>query len=323
MREIRISGAVAGQRIDKYILKLLPGMTKNFSYKMYRKKNICLNGNKIGGNELLVEGDLIQIYFSDDTYDTFSVPKEEGVSEDRVGSIDIPLPRVIYEDDRLLVLNKEAGIFSQPDQRGVSINQQIEAHYRKMGTVLEQGFTPGVANRLDRNTSGVILSAKDLPTIQAINGLVMDHQVDKRYRTIVKGQVTEPRVLEGYLVKNSNRNRVSVNTHGEGDYIHTSIRPIRIGKAFTELEVTIKTGKPHQIRAHLASIGHPIVGDGKYGHKDINKTLRKDYGLKHQLLHARFYRFTGDDGLSRAYTEGFTATLPEIYRKVSEGLLGE
>lgn len=317
MRKITIDDNNAGQRIDKFILKVLPGMSKSFSYKMFRKKNITLNGKKINGSELLQAGDGIKVFFSDETYDKFSL----ATVQETVTCHQVPLPEIIYEDEHLLVINKAVGVFSQPDQRGIGINQQIMAYYEKNGTVLSEGFKPGVANRLDRNTSGVILSAKDLPTIQRINGLIMDRQVDKRYRTIVSGRITEPRILEGYLIKNSNRNRVAINSDGDGDYIHTSIVPLQTGGNFTELEVTIKTGKPHQIRAHLSSIGHPIIGDGKYGHKHVNKALRRDYGLKHQLLHAWFYRFSGNDAFSQSYANGFTAPLPEQYKTIAEGIL--
>ncbi len=318
MIEINITAENAGQRIDKFILKLLPGMSKSFSYKMYRKKNITLNKSKIKGSEILRNGDAIQIFFSDDTYKKFCENEDQ---DNVVKSMDtVPIPEVIFEDEHLLVINKSVGVFSQPDERGVGINQQIKAYYDKNCIILPEGFKPGVANRLDRNTSGVIISAKDIPTIQQINELIMSHQVKKIYRTIVKGQVLSEKVLEGYLEKKQTRNRVSINNQGQGAYIHTTIKPIRTNGDFTELEVQIQTGKPHQIRAHLAIIGHPIIGDGKYGHKDVNKMMRQEYNLRHQLLHAYYYKFEGESELSQRYHEGFTAVMSPLYESISKGL---
>lgn len=323
MKEITITQGNEGQRIDKFLMKLLPGMSKSFCYKMFRKKNVKLNGLKIQGDEHLKENDIIKVFFSDETYEKFSGPS---IKEDLA---EIALPEVVYEDACLLVLNKASGIFSQNDVKGVSITQQIEAYYRHKSEKLELGVKVGVSNRLDCNTSGIVLSGKTLPMIQAINNAIKNHDVQKLYRTIVVGEIQSPMTLKGYLVKDPSTNTVTIqneaykpsNDTDSASYIHTILRPLRSSSRYTELEVEIKTGKSHQIRAHLASIHHPIIGDAKYGDEKVNKQMRRDYGLRHQLLHAQSYQFLSKEPLFEAYTKPFTALIPELYYAIAKDVL--
>lgn len=315
MRLIEITANNQGQRVDKFMLKLLPGMSKAFCYKMFRKKNITLNGKKIKGSEILRERDSLKVFFTDATYEKFALPDATD------GAQEVPLPKVIFEDEHLLILNKEAGIFSQPDPRGVSIIEQIKAHHRAMGNALPEGFVPGVANRLDRNTSGIILSAKSQQAIQRLNHMVMAKEVDKAYRTIVLGDVKGPMDLKGYLKKSGSRNKVTLSQNPEdGDFIHTVITPLRGNGAYTELKVVIHTGKSHQIRAHLAGENHPIIGDGKYGDHLTNKAFRREQGLRHHLLHAYSYALKGEGEFADRYSEPFEAALPPLYKQIAEAL---
>lgn len=329
MKEIQIDAFNQGQRIDKFVLKLLPGMSKSFCFKMFRKKNIKLNGHKIQGNEILKSGDEIKVFFADETYDKFAGNIESTTSGLGDVKMDVPLPKIVFEDQHLIVINKAAGIFSQKDPKGVAVTDQIEAYYKSAHILLSTGVKIGVSNRLDRNTSGIILSGKTLPMTRAMNDAIKSHDVQKLYRTIVAGSIKQKIELKGYLKKDPISNKVSLINRddyvSDGDdiaFIHTIINPIRTNDAYTELEVEIKTGKPHQIRLHLSSIGHPIIGDTKYGDRNINQVLAKKYGLKHQLLHAYTYRFVVGDGLLEDYTKPFVATLPLIYKSISEDVFG-
>lgn len=334
MKSININNSNKGQRIDKFVLKLLPGLSKSFCYKMFRKKNIKLNGKRIQGNEILREGDRIEVFFSDDTYAKFAgeAAGEEGESGvgrgmhssgPIQGDREIPLPDKIFENDSVLVINKKTGIFSQNDPSGISVAQQIGAYYDSNGIRLAEGVRVGVSNRLDRNTTGIVLSGKTMPVIQAMNEAIKERKVQKLYRTIVSGILAEPVTLKGTLKKDGQDNRVSVGNQTEaGVAIHTEVRPVHLSEGYTEVEVELMTGKTHQIRAHLASIGHPVIGDAKYGDLEVNARMKKVYGLHHQLLHAYRYVFR-DRHMAEILGVGeFEAPLPELYVRIQKDLFG-
>ncbi|MDF1616353.1 RluA family pseudouridine synthase [Petrocella sp. FN5] len=315
MVEINITPQNQNQRIDKFILKVLPGMSKSFCYKMFRKKNITLNKKKISGQEICREGDSIQVYFTKETYNHFALKKPKNrFDEGRI--LD-----VVYEDDDLIVINKAAGILSQDDGSALSVVDQIRSHYEEKDLQMDTGFKVGVSNRLDRNTTGIILSAKSLTMAQMINRKIKNHEVTKLYRCIVVGKLDKEIELKDYIQKDHNHNKVRIDPEGEL-MIHTLVKPIRWNASFTELEIEIKTGKTHQIRVHLASIGHPIIGDNKYGNTHINHSLKQKYDINHQLLHAYSYQFIeGDIKLDNMrYYKPFIADYPDLYNTIAKAV---
>ncbi len=315
MIEINITPQNQHQRIDKFMLKVLPGMSKSFCYKMFRKKNITLNGEKISGHEICHEGDLIQVYFTQETYNHFASRIQEKRFESD-GVLD-----VVYEDNQLIVINKAIGVLSQNDGTALSVIDQIRSYYEEKNVQMDTGFRIGVSNRLDRNTTGIVLSAKSLPMAQIINHKIKNHEVVKLYKSIVFGKIDKDIELKDTIHKDHNNNKVSIDQDGE-IMIHTLIQPLRWNESFTEVEIEIKTGKTHQIRVHLASIGHPVIGDNKYGNIHLNKDFKRKYNLDHQLLHAYSYQFIeGDIPLdNERYYKPFIANNPDLYNTIAKAV---
>lgn len=298
MREIIITEKEAGQRMDKFLMKYLPLAPMSFFYKMLRKKNIVLNRKKAEGKEILKAGDSLQLFFSEETITSFQKKEEENsrkVNEYIEAYHRLKGIKVILENDNMIALYKPANILSQkaaPSDR--SINEWAIGYLIENGKISEDNlrvFKPSVVNRLDRNTSGLILVGASLRGSQLLSEAIQSHSLRKFYRTICFGKLKEESInLKGYLSKNEKTNKVTVETNGQGDYIETRIRKISDfeveGQVFSYLEIQLITGKSHQIRAHLSSIGHPIVGDGKYGNAKENEKWKKMLRLEGQMLHA-------------------------------------
>lgn len=316
MQEITIKRTDANQRLDKFLKKYFKEATGGFLYKMLRKKNITLNKKKADGTEMLCEGDRIFVFFSKETFDKM----RGGVSSDHEYARIYALSHeilILYEDNDILVLNKPAGMLSQKAKESdVSMNEYVLSYLMHSGALSEEDFRifrPSIANRLDRNTSGILLAGKNLPGQQMLSQQLASRDLVKKYRCVVKGQLKEAGHLIGYLKKDDKKNLVSINNFPvEGaKEIQTAYEPLVVGADATLLEVHLLTGRSHQIRAHLASIGHPLAGDPKYGDASWNAYLRKNYQIHTQLLHA--YSVTFLDGRT------FLCEEPAIYRKVVEG----
>ena len=313
MREIYISDNEANQRLDKFLAKLLNEAPKSFYYKMLRKKNIVLNGKKADGNEKLKQGDCVRLYLSEETFAKFSSAKEVVRPK---GSLEI-----LYEDKNVVFLNKPAGLLSQKAQKGdVSVVDYLITYLLDSHAISKEElklFSPSVCNRLDRNTSGIVAAGKSLTGLQTLSQWFRDRSVGKYYRCLVKGNLSEKQRICGYLRKNHQTNQVSVTDDPtEGSVkIETEYEPIARGKETTLLEVHLITGKTHQIRAHLSQIGHPILGDPKYGDLKLNKTLH----LQKQLLHAYRLELPKTTGaLSEIAGKTVIAPLPEHFKKVCQ-----
>lgn len=319
MQELHVTANEAGQRLDKLLAKFLNQAPKSFLYKMMRKKNIVLNGKKCTGNEKLKQGDSIKLFFSDETIEKFSAgtyvtPKKEKINM---------LP-IIYEDEQVLLMNKPVGVLSQKAKDSdvsaveILINYLIETN--QLSKEQFRTFHPSICNRLDRNTSGILVAGKTLPALQEMNCFFKERTIAKYYRCLVKGRVIKNEdYIKGYLVKDQKTNKVSITKKKteEGVPIETEYCVIQSNDEVSLLEVHLITGKTHQIRAHLASIGHPIIGDYKYGDKQINEMYRQEYGLKSQLLHAYRLEMPSSDG-SLAYLNDkkFVAELPDKFIKI-------
>lgn len=303
MREFQINSNEAGQRFDKYLKKLLVNAPNSFIYKMLRKKNITLNGKKADGTEKLSDGDAVKLFFSEETFEKFAGNESTASSYESLKGLKV-LP-VVYEDADVLIVNKPSGMLSQKAvSTDVSANEHILSYLIGKGELTEEmmrTFKPSVCNRLDRNTSGLLVAGKTLKSLQDMSQALKERTVQKYYRCIVKGEVREKSYIKGWLFKDERTNKVTIYSSKPQNAvtdkflpIETEYVPIWTKNGYSELEVHLITGRSHQIRAHLASIGHPIVGDVKYGDKKVNEHFRKELQVTSQMLHA--YRMVFEDG---------------------------
>lgn len=301
MKEFIIQKNEENQRFDKYLKKLLPNATTSFLYKMMRKKNIVINKKKVEGNEKLKAGDVVSIFLSDETFEKFHVNLEELKKEyDLLKSLTLKGLKIIYEDDEMIVVDKPYNMLSQKaSDKDLSANEYLLGYMINKGSLSfeeYQTFRPSVVNRLDRNTTGLLLFGKTLNALQQLGEGIRERSIEKYYRAVVAGELKEELELKGYLLKDEKTNKVSYyKEQVEGsDYIETGVKPIQSKNGLTLVEIHLVTGKTHQIRLHLSTIGHPILGDMKYGNEKINKKYYESHKVNHQLLHA--YRLEFPDG---------------------------
>ena len=343
MQSVIIGKNQAGQRLDKFLHKYLPLAGTGFLYKMLRKKNITLNGKKAQGSEILVLNDKVCCFFSEETFARFSgregkeasfshrqnILAEEGI----IAYHKLKGITVLYEDDDIILLNKPAGVLTQKaGAADVSLNEWLIGYLLAETPGMEEELTvfrPAVCNRLDRNTSGIVLCGKSLPGQQYLSKCIRERQIRKFYRTICVGMLEKQLKLEGYLYKDHVNNHVTVLQktqlrEADADFspICTIYSPLTATADYSLLEVELVTGKTHQIRAHLASIGHPLIGDFKYGLERENSRLREKCGLEHQLLHAIRVKFPeADSGPGRAISgKSIVAPCPGGFIRIKEML---
>ena len=333
MQEITIGKNEAGQRLDKFLGKYMNLAPKSFFYKMMRKKNITLNGKKCEGPEKLEEGDIVKLFLSDETIEKFSEIKIQKVETSHKEKLDI-----LYEDNDILLINKPSGMLSQKAKESdISLVEHLISYLLDSGAVTEESmrsFRPSVCNRLDRNTSGIVAAGKSLAGLQMLSEVFRDRSIHKYYQCVVVGEMKDSRTIDGWLLKDEATNKVRILSKTEADRyqkqignrtdqekplpIRTKYEPVATNGSCTLLKVTLLTGRSHQIRAHLASIGHPIIGDSKYGKG--NGTIEKKYHIRSQMLHSYRLEFPKLDG-PFAYLSGksYEAPLPKDFQIVLDG----
>lgn len=332
MKESIVGKNEAGQRFDKLLGKILNEAPAGFIYKMLRKKNIKLNQRKADGREILKEGDLIQIYLSDETFLKFHKDKKADLAEDAEAFRGQALSRsrILYQDTDIMIINKQAGLLSQKARpEDDSLNEQMLRYLLATQAMKKEQlvtFTPSVCNRLDRNTSGIVLAGISLAGSQMLSAMLKERTLHKYYLALVQGSIREAGGGRAYLLKDTRKNCVRI-CHEPKDgavMIETQYRPLYYNSEYTLLEVELITGKSHQIRAYLASLGHPILGDAKYGNRTENQSFRSRYGMQNQCLHAYRVEFPVLEGdWSHLSQKTWTAPLPEKYQSALEAIWGK
>lgn len=318
MREIIIDSANSNIRLDKYLFRYLSKAPSSFVYKMLRKKNITLNKAKCTGHEVLKAGDCICLFLSDDTIDKFSQAEHKELCSDNTESIN--KEDIVYEDDNILIYHKRVGLLSQKAQSSDISANEIVLNYLKQNASCDFSiYKPSVINRIDRNTEGIIIVAKTYVAANVLSKAIKDRTLRKFYYCIVKGKADDIGPVSAKLIKNESNNTVKIypENHPEGDLIKTAYRSVKYNGSYSLLEVELITGKSHQIRAHLAAMSHPILGDYKYGERKLNDSLKKQFGIDYQLLFAKRIVIPKLDG-ELEYLSGntFEMKLPKIYDEI-------
>ena len=302
MRIIKIGRNDAGQRLDKFLSKAVKGLPMSMMYKSIRTKKIKVNRKRTEQAYVLCEGDEIQLFIRDEFFDN---PEKDDGALSRI----TPKLNIVYEDDNIMLLNKRPGVLVHEDTDGGenTLIMHIKAYLWGKGEYdpdEEQSFAPALCNRIDRNTGGIVIAAKNAAALRDMNEKIKQGEIRKHYLCLVHGAPPKKSdIIKGYLKKNSKDNTVQVR-----DKYFEGAKDIMTGYTVLErrgdtslLEIELFTGRTHQIRAHMAHIGNPLVGDGKYG---VNRDDRQK-GFKYQALYAYKLIFpkTGRDN-SLSYLEG-------------------
>ena len=319
MQKFIVTNSESGQYLEKYIRKVLSDAPLSFIYKLFRKKDIKVNGHWQKEKYLLNEKDEVSIFITDSQLDEFKKKTKTQVSENIANWI-------VYEDKNILIINKPRGVIVQKDNSGsIALDEMVVSYLtnkKEYDPSKDLGYTPAPCHRLDRNTAGLIVFGKNIATLRYLSKIIQDKEkVVKKYLTLVVGEVNKNGEVNLPLLKNAKTGRVSVNS--EGKEAITQFKVVKKYNGFTLLEVKLLTGRTHQIRVHLASIGYPVVGDSKYGNYDIKKKKKKEYGFNNQFLISDYLEFKGlEEPLKylsgKSYSIDLPSELNELLLKIEE-----
>ena len=288
MREFTIGKNDAGQRLDRFVSKAMPLLPPALLQKYIRIKRIKCNGQRCQRDQRLQMGDVLQLYINDEF---FEQPREDNLFL----TLFQPKLDIVYEDENLMLLNKRPGLVVHADEteKVNTLINHVEAYLyqkREWNPKWENAFTPALCNRIDRNTGGIVIAAKNAETLRIINDKIRDREITKKYLCIALGRMDPPEGrLECFLLKDEGKKQVAVYHRPVpgGKTAVTLYRTLQVRDGLSLVEVELLTGRTHQIRASFADTGHPLLGDGKYGRGDVNRR----YGETRQALYSYYLRF--------------------------------
>ena len=318
MKSFTITKNDANQRLDKFITKVCPTLPQGLMYKYIRTKRIKINGKRGEISTRLAVGDIVDAYINDEFFVELA-PKYDFLSSPARLNI-------VYEDENILLADKEQGLIVHPDKNEYrdTLIGRIQHYLYDKGEYkpdAENSFKPALANRIDRNTGGIVIAAKNAEALRILCDKIKDREIDKRYLAIIHGVPKQKsRTLEGYLEKNEDKNKVYLSGKKTDSNltIKTKYTTLASKNNLSLIEVELITGRTHQIRAHMASIGHALLGDGKYGKLQNDKKQ----GFDKQALYSYklTFDFTTDGGILQ-YLNGKTFTVKKVW--FAEQLFGE
>ena len=310
MKELTVGKNDAGQRLDRFVGKSLPLLPPALLQKYIRLKRIKVNGQRAVRDQRLAQGDVLQLYINDEFFDK---PREENVFL----TLFKPSLDIVYEDENLMLLNKRPGLVVHADEteKVNTLINHIQAYLyqkREWNPRWENAFTPALCNRIDRNTGGIVLAAKNAETLRILNQKIRDREIGKFYLAVLHGRMSPPAgKLEGFLLKDEDKARVTVYRKPVpgGKSAATLYKTLKTADGLSLVECELLTGRTHQIRAQFAAAGHPLLGDGKYGRERDNKR----YGRAFQALYSYklVFSFSTDAGMLE-YLKGRAFTVEHV-----------
>ncbi|WP_160690657.1 RluA family pseudouridine synthase [Clostridium sp. C2-6-12] len=315
--KIEIGPNEAGQRLDKFLRKLLKDVPLSAIFKALRKKDIRVNGAKQNEKYFLQEGDLVEIKYIQS--------KKEDKTQKFI-KVDPKGLKIVYEDDNIIIVEKWINILVHSDSnegKEPTLTDYVLSYLNDKGDYVPENeltFTPAACNRLDRNTSGIVIFGKSFEGLKCINEAIREDEIKKYYYALAKGKVKDG-LYEAYILKNPDTNTSTVHDKevNNSKKIEMEISTVETNGAYSLLEINLITGRSHQIRAHLAHLGSPIIGDNKYGDKKLNSFFENKYGLNYQFLYAYKLNFRNINGkLNYLKNKTIAIALPPILKKIKQ-----
>ncbi|MCY6370856.1 RluA family pseudouridine synthase [Clostridium ganghwense] len=318
---IEIGTNEAGQRIDKFARKWLNDVPLGAIFKGLRKGDLRVNGKKVKQNYFLEEGDIVEAKYM--TSNTKPKTKEEKFQD-----VDYSGMKITYEDENMVIVEKWPGVLVHSDKKNgePTLTDYVLSYLHEKEEYIpekEVTFTPAPCNRLDRNTSGLVIFGKNYQSLKLLNEMIRERKIKKYYNALVKGKIKEGH-YEAYISKDQDNNlsKIFETEKSNTKKIAMEVKVLDTVGSYSFLELDLITGRSHQLRAHLAYLKNPIIGDDKYGNKKLNSFFNNRYGLYYQFLYAYKLVFK-DCPKELAYMENKTIveTMPPIFKRVKRDVL--
>lgn len=315
--KIEIGPNEAGQRLDKFLRKLLKDVPLSAIFKALRKKDIRVNGKKQNEKYFLEEGDIVEIKY---------IQSNKEDKTEKFIKVDPKRIKIAYEDENMLIVEKWPDVLVHSDNKNSqepNLTDYVLSYLNDKGDYLPENeltFTPAACNRLDRNTSGMVIFGKSFDGLKCINEAIREDEIRKYYYTLAKGKIRDG-LYEAYILKNPDTNvsKIYDNEVKGSKKIAMEISTVETNGAYSFIEINLITGRSHQIRSHLANLGNPVIGDNKYGDKRLNSFFENKYGLNYQYLYAYKLNFRGINGkLDYLRNKTIAVALPPILKKIKQ-----